>query len=400
MAAILANEATFTQNVRAHTAIAKIMAEYNPCFLEIKVDGNVVNPVVQETYKRDYFAVYRSNASPQRAFDLALLQSMGTPAPFGKDQTVMDTSVRNAMEISADRIEITNAPGFNNIVKQLQHVAPFGKRFVPKLYKFHMYGAGGHFNKHRDTIHAPNHHATLIVSLGICDKYEGGDLILDVDGKTNTIDLKCYNPIKSGLRVVVQYDVYLQDAAVTNEPECEQPKMRMTKMKKKKEDKDYSDRSYYSKTVYKTLALMNHAELNAAKLKIIPLLTKVLTEHPNDHLKRVLHEILKEHFEVDRGWAVNTFTTDDVGNFSSNLMTDDADVESRNKENHEEEGGNAQSDIATETGGSYKEWIFFGNGTGFWQEKSQEYVEYTGNESALGDYVYVSFVLSVGPTKK
>jgi hypothetical protein len=77
-------------------------------------------------------------------------------APFGKDQeTLYDDSVRKTWQISPDKVKITNPQwetAFEKLESQIKDRLRVGK-FNAKisLYKFLMYGPGGHFLPHQDT---------------------------------------------------------------------------------------------------------------------------------------------------------------------------------------------------------------------------------------------------------
>ncbi len=182
------------------------------CFLEIKVDDQVVLSTVYE----------------KQTVDTKLLCSLAEPAPFGKgSMTVIDNKVHKALEIKADCISIMNNNYlFSEVTNTLAKVAPPGKVLTPKLYKMHIYKKGGMFLTHCNTLHALNHYATLIVGLPM--EYTGGKFVLDVgDGKTECFDFQNMDTnqflvfltgmphqvmkIKTGVRVVLQYDMYLKD---------------------------------------------------------------------------------------------------------------------------------------------------------------------------------------------
>ena len=99
-----------------------------------------------------------------------------------------------------------------------------------------IYQEGGKFERHKDTIHAPNHYATLVVN--VPNSFTGGELVLYKDSYRNE-ENKLENenilhtckftgwdegsilflsdidhevkPVKSGIRIVLQYDVYIED---------------------------------------------------------------------------------------------------------------------------------------------------------------------------------------------
>uniref|UniRef100_A0A6C0E1X5 Prolyl 4-hydroxylase alpha subunit Fe(2+) 2OG dioxygenase domain-containing protein n=1 Tax=viral metagenome TaxID=1070528 RepID=A0A6C0E1X5_9ZZZZ len=125
----------------------------------LKVDGEKVISYknvkkIYNNYSRDKEYVVNKN----RILELA------TPAPFGKGtETVFDENVRKAFEIHADRMEIT---GDDEILqKNFKEMLPRNKKFSYKLYKMQIYKEGGKFNRHKDTIHSPNHYGTLVINI-------------------------------------------------------------------------------------------------------------------------------------------------------------------------------------------------------------------------------------------
>ena len=154
------------------------------------------------------------------------LLKQGKQAPFGRgSETVVDTSVRNAVEIGAS--------SFSDSFKELlcskackkvhDNMFPFQK-IRSELYKMHIYKKGGFFHEHRDTLHGPNHIATLLVSLG--SKHRGGDLTVKHHEETEVwhssyggSQFACFftdcdhsvSLVTEGVRVVLQYDVYLDE---------------------------------------------------------------------------------------------------------------------------------------------------------------------------------------------
>lgn len=155
--------------------------------------------------------------------DVPKLVTFATPAPFGKgEETIYDTSIRNGLQISADRLIVENMDCL--IPTDIQDMAPRRHIFIPKLYKMHIYKQGGHFQEHVDTIHSVNHLATLIVS--IPTEFCGGELVVKhgQDEKTYNLAQKyssnkvkwvafytdckhSVKPVLSGTRVVLQFDL-------------------------------------------------------------------------------------------------------------------------------------------------------------------------------------------------
>jgi hypothetical protein len=115
-----------------------------------------------------------------------------------------------------------------------------GRKVDAKLYKLAVYEAGGHFDWHMDSTHSDKHHATMLVALNT--SWEGGDLILRRNGIETHVDLRPQNapdrdwiklqavvfftdtehrvePVKSGIRIVLQFDVELENTQ-EGEDEC------------------------------------------------------------------------------------------------------------------------------------------------------------------------------------
>jgi len=157
----------------------------------LKVDGEEVIGYKTVEYHRNssdyYYNSLRNKAYTRNEFyvDTEKIINLATPAHFGKGtETVYDEEVRKALEIKADRIEITQKPHINKSShttyfdykynEAFQDIIPSGKKFVYNLYKMQIYQEGGKFERHKDTIHAPNHYATLVVSIPV--KFTGGEL--------------------------------------------------------------------------------------------------------------------------------------------------------------------------------------------------------------------------------
>lgn len=250
--------------------------------------------------------------------DVEKLSSLAKPAGFGKgSETVYDSFVRNGLEIAANRIYVkTNS----DVVDELQTFAPFGKKLVPKLYKMHIYEQGGHFQKHADTLHGPNHYATLLIP--VPTEYEGGKLVLEANGRENIIDLKETDyvafltdlkhqvlPVKTGHRVVLQYDLYLV-------PEDQ------TEDRRAQNDLPYSWMSYYEKKPKPEILKMPETTTE----NLPKLVDDFVREHPWDHVVFLLthsypmdlstdtlkgsdlelYDMLKDTYHLDLGYVMNS----------------------------------------------------------------------------------------------
>jgi 2OG-Fe(II) oxygenase superfamily len=166
------------------------------------------------------------------------LVNIATPALFGKGtETVYDTNVRRAWDITADRLRngdnnlfIFDMPVDSKISKQIEDaMKPKEATWTYKLYKMHLYGPGDKFLSHVDTLHASNHVATVVVGLPL--QHTGGSLVVKhMDSTVNfnlsndCVDVAKYcafftdcdhevEEVTSGWRIVLQYDVYQENAS-------------------------------------------------------------------------------------------------------------------------------------------------------------------------------------------
>jgi 2OG-Fe(II) oxygenase superfamily len=377
--------------------------------------------------------------------DLEALRKLGTVAPFGKgDKTVVD-EVRKALEVKADRIVLkTNPNAMSYITTKLQEIAPSGTTLVPKLYKLHMYEQGGHFEKHRDTLHADNHYATLIVVIP-SSKFTGGELLLEdnhgimkdlyLDADDTCLDFGIFltdtphqvMPVLTGTRVVLQYDVYLEhnspskpkvDTAGDNDAKGDSCESHQESDDESDDGRNFNFRSYFAKVPRTTLATFTSVikECNDGLSSLVPLINEFIDTYTKDstisflfvhqyalnlspeNLKgsdRVLYETISNAFHVELGFAVNSVKTDYDGNYGRESEYKSIKIMDYN---HKVKFGSyiADGNFVKHDGVSY---LFCGKGASFERVQHSNYSEHTGNESARGEYVYVSMVLSVGPRK-
>ena len=168
--------------------------------------------------------------------NIPALLSVTKPSPFGKgDQTVFDDSVRKGLELTADLFSIDHEDTLLEPIKQQVHekLFPGMAQISFKRYKMAIYQEGGHFEFHRDTMHATNHQATLLIE--VRSAHEGGSFVIDHDGKLFEKSFACsaedagkvdgkeltwiafytdakhkVESVTSGVRIVIQYDVYVE----------------------------------------------------------------------------------------------------------------------------------------------------------------------------------------------
>ena len=340
---------------------------------------------------------------------------LSTPSYFGKrTETVYDENVRKATEITADRMKIKYATE-NIFSDKFKNIVPVGKKFDFKLYKMQIYKEGGMFKKHKDTIHAPNHYATLIVFLP--EFYDGGELCLYNDGKilkevkqtcTGYCDMVIFLtdvehevlPVKSGTRIVLQYDVYLLDDDSDEDD--------------KDEDEDEDDEYDETEPIYNkpNKQILTKELTRCSENLIIEEIDKFIDEHPNDEIcflltrqyslasisteflkagDKTLYDILKEKYMVDVGYVVNKFGSDysneyDIDKKKVLKVMNYSDIQNfiTYYQNGIKEDKKSDSDT-----------FIFITGAEFTNTNAKDYIEYTGNEAAPSEYTYVSLALCI-----
>ena len=148
--------------------------------------------------------------------DYEALFLKGTPAPYGHgEETKVDATVRDAREITADRIKLTDQRGKEENFNCWLHLRNLYQTRT-ELHKIQLYGPGGHFKAHQDTIHGPDHMATLLMFMPT--EFDGGELVVRRDGRQFKVNegscmffTDCEHsvePVTSGIRVTLQFDVY------------------------------------------------------------------------------------------------------------------------------------------------------------------------------------------------
>ncbi|MFM8172851.1 MAG: 2OG-Fe(II) oxygenase, partial [Pirellulaceae bacterium] len=118
--------------------------------------------------------------------DCRPLLDIAAQAPYGRGtETIVDTSVRNTLEIPAEQVHL--ADHFEmRLNEALSHIAEKlhldRNRLDCQLYKLLIYSRGGFFLPHRDSEKVPGMIATLVVVLP--NPFDGGNLVVRHDQKT------------------------------------------------------------------------------------------------------------------------------------------------------------------------------------------------------------------------
>lgn len=172
--------------------------------------------------------------------DVGAIKRNAKVAPFGKgSEIVVDQTVRNAWEIKADQLHAETLKTLSDaVIDKVQWLAPPGRKLYAIPYKMHIYEKGGFFHKHKDTLHAPEHMATLVMYLPV--KHQGGELNVECPSNPNTY-MQCdydddtwksvvwyafytdcvheVTKVTDGTRITLQYDLYLDPEEEKDEDE-------------------------------------------------------------------------------------------------------------------------------------------------------------------------------------
>ncbi|EJD41291.1 hypothetical protein AURDEDRAFT_169676 [Auricularia subglabra TFB-10046 SS5] len=208
-----------------------------------------------------------------RALDLDAVRKLAKASPFGMgSQTMYDEAVRRGREVRASQLQLglvkpLSPPGrkwlntrdgawyFSDIAFQVGRFLFPGARSVKLvLYKLAIYSPGGHFKMHKDTTHADSHVGTVLIGCGVAqddypgdeelermdydftqkakrDSYTGGDLVILNDaGEEQRYHIRpgqvlafctdvphAVDVVTSGVKLTLQFDVYLEDQSVMRE---------------------------------------------------------------------------------------------------------------------------------------------------------------------------------------
>jgi predicted 2-oxoglutarate/Fe(II)-dependent dioxygenase YbiX len=126
----------------------------------------------------------------------ARLAAAAEQAPYGRGpETVIDTAVRNTLQIGPDRVDVggrhwpkTLATILDSAAKGLGVSDPIEAEF----YKMLIYESGSFFVSHRDTEKAPGMFATLVIALP--SSCSGGELVVRHKDRSVSLDLRADDP--------------------------------------------------------------------------------------------------------------------------------------------------------------------------------------------------------------
>ncbi|GFH53651.1 hypothetical protein CTEN210_10127 [Chaetoceros tenuissimus] len=120
------------------------------------------------------------------------IKKVAKQAPHGRGmQTIVDTSVRNTLQVDAQHIQLMNPSwksGLRKVVAKAAEGLGVSTSLVrAELYKLLMYEEGGFFKKHRDTEKANGMFATLVIQLPSI--FTGAKFIVSHNDDTQTFEL-------------------------------------------------------------------------------------------------------------------------------------------------------------------------------------------------------------------
>jgi hypothetical protein len=129
---------------------------------------------------------------PVSSAQLGAMKAVATQAPFGKgNDTVVDIAVRDALQIDADRVKMTNPAwhaALQALVGQVSGRLGIGPDHArAELYKILLYEKGGHFKTHQDTEKASGMFGTLVVQFP--SQYCGGAIAVRHAGVEREFDM-------------------------------------------------------------------------------------------------------------------------------------------------------------------------------------------------------------------
>ena len=172
---------------------------------------------------------YGEVALPLDATNAKKIIKYAQQAPYGKgSKTITDTKVRSAWEVDASQISFKNK-AWDKCITDIEKSLKIGlgierQKIKLSLYKLLIYQKGDFFLPHKDSEKEKGMFGTLVV--GLPSNHSGGELLVNFDGRTETIDFSepasnyqvpfaafyadCEHeikPIKKGYRICLVYNL-------------------------------------------------------------------------------------------------------------------------------------------------------------------------------------------------
>lgn len=112
-------------------------------------------------------------------------------APFGTDtKTVVDTTVRNSLQLNPKEFQILNKEWIpflaRAVIRRIKNDMNFDVTFKGSLHKLLVYKTGSFFTSHHDSEKEDGMFGTVVIQLP--SRYEGGELVVRHNGKSESID--------------------------------------------------------------------------------------------------------------------------------------------------------------------------------------------------------------------
>lgn len=173
---------------------------------------------------------------PIQIQQIELLLKASAAAKFGlREQTLLDKAVRDASEISTDKVSVQiNQQKLNQMLTYMSRQLGLSEdtTLIPHLHNLLIYGPGQFFKPHQDSEKLDGMVATLVIILP--SPHIGGDLIVHHKQHSTHFEseslmpqsLKCaafyadckheVKPVKQGYRIALTYNLVLKSKAANN----------------------------------------------------------------------------------------------------------------------------------------------------------------------------------------
>jgi hypothetical protein len=343
--------------------------------------------------------------------------------------------------ITADRLDIKYEEGFRYLKFQLQQYAPTGTRFVFKLQGLSISNAGTQVEQTIVKQQAPNHYATLIVTLPT--NFEGGHLILNSGGINMTIPTSSpenrytyavlLNEVPyeltrqfSGTRAALEYDMYLEDKksmvgqADDSEADCET----FYELESYWRGLAKSDYEIYPKLarpsqefIFNQSDFLSGVQFHIDQHPQNPIAFMLQHSYPKPLLDiselqscdKQLYDVLSSKYEVKLGYAINTVQTCQEGYPEHNIGTKNLQVTTfdnlKGLQKYVEYGSkspfNPKTSSEIDRTSPHPCHVFVGSSAKFLETEHWPYnTEFGDTTIEWPLYIFRSWVLVVGPEKR
>jgi len=149
----------------------------------------VTNGAVQQTVHVDVKGTRISFplSAGQAVMTLKPLLDEAKPSPYGHgSETVVNTSVRNAMEILPGEFSLEGFKLDSILAQVKRELVPDAASVTAELHKLNVYSENGHFAKHKDTPRSESQFGSLVVVLPV--PFEGGALVMEHGAERVSMD--------------------------------------------------------------------------------------------------------------------------------------------------------------------------------------------------------------------